>query len=215
MIRLEVAAVIPAYNEAKNIGRVLAPLRGCSELSQVIVVSDGSTDQTAAVARKMGAQVIELPKNKGKGAAVMAGVAATTAEVILLLDADLIGLTAQHVKTLLEPIFTQEAMMTIGCFSGGRLATDLSQHMAPKLNGQRAIRRELLVAHPELAQSGYGFEVVMNRLAQVNRYKVVWVDLPHLSQVLKEEKLGLARGVAARMRMYWQILRALVTVKLQ
>lgn len=212
---MKIAAVIPAYNEAKNIGRVLTPLRECPGLSQVIVVSDGSTDQTAAVASRMGATVIEFPENRGKGAAVMAGVAATTAEVILLLDADLIGLTPQHVKSLLAPIFTQQAMMTIGCFTEGRLATDLSQHMTPKLNGQRAIRRELLVAHPELAQSGYGFEVVMNRLAQINRYKVVWVDLPHLSQVMKEEKLGLARGVAARMRMYWQILRAMVTVKPQ
>ncbi|NLC53497.1 MAG: glycosyltransferase family 2 protein [Firmicutes bacterium] len=212
---MKVAAVIPAYNEAKNIGRVLATLRECPSLSQVIVVSDGSTDQTAAVARRMGAQVVELPKNKGKGAAVMAGVAATTAEVILLLDADLIGLTSQHVKDLLAPIFTQEAMMTIGCFTAGRLATDLAQQIVPELNGQRAIRRELLVALPDLAQSRYGFEVVMNRSAQINRYKVVWVDLPNLSQVLKEEKLGLARGFAARMQMYWQILRALVTVKMQ
>ena len=160
---MKIAAVIPAYNEEKNIGRVLAPLRECPDLSQVIVVSDGSTDQTAAVARRMGAAVIELPENKGKGAAVMAGVAATTAEVILLLDADLIGLTPKHVKDLLAPIFTQQAMMTIGYFTAGRLATDLSQQMAPKLNGQRAIRRELLVSLPELAHSRYGFEVVMNR----------------------------------------------------
>ncbi|HHT06156.1 MAG TPA: glycosyltransferase [Hydrogenispora sp.] len=212
---MKIAAVIPAYNEEKNIGRVLAPLRECPDLSQVIVVSDGSTDQTAAVARRMGAAVIEIPENKGKGAAVMAGVAATTAEVILLLDADLIGLTAKHVKDLLAPIFTQQAMMTIGYFSAGRLATDLSQQMVPKLNGQRAIRRELLVSLPELAHSRYGFEVIMNRSAQINRHKVVWVDLPNLSQVLKEEKLGLARGFAARMQMYWQILRALVMVKPQ
>lgn len=212
---MKIAAVIPAYNEAKNIGRVLAPLRECPELSTVIVVSDGSTDGTANVARKLGAQVLELPKNMGKGAAVMAGVEATTADVILLLDADLIGLTPQHVKALLAPIFTQQAMMTIGYFTEGRLATDLSQQVMPKLNGQRAIRRELFASFPELAHSRYGFEVVMNRYARINHYKVVWVALPNLSQVLKEEKLGLARGFAARMRMYWQILRVMMTAKMQ
>lgn len=211
---MKIAAVIPAYNEARNIGRVLVPLRECPELSEVIVVSDGSTDGTVNVARNMGAQVLELPKNQGKGAAVMAGVKATTAEVILLLDADLIGLTPQHVKDLLTPIFTQQATMTIGFFTEGRLPTDLSQQMAPKLNGQRGIRRELLLSLPDLDHSRYGFEVVMNRYARLNQCKVVWVNLPNLSQVMKEEKLGLVRGFAARMRMYWQILKVLVAVKL-
>ena len=211
---MKIAAVIPAYNEAKHIGRVLAPLRECPELTEVIVVSDGSTDGTGDIARKMGAQVIELSTNQGKGAAVMAGVKATAAEVILLLDADLIGLTPQHVKELLTPIFTQQAVMTIGYFTAGRLATDLSQQMAPYLNGQRAVRRELFAALPALTQSKYGLEVVMNHYARINHCKVVWVSLPNLSHVMKEEKIGLIRGFAARLRMYWQIIKVLVAVRL-
>ena len=211
---MKIAAVIPAYNEENNISRVLAPLKQCGELSEIIVVSDGSTDGTAAQARNMGVQVIELPQNQGKGAAVMAGVKATTAEVILLLDADLIGLTPQHVKDLVTPIFTKEAMMTIGSFSSGRLPTDLSQHMVPVLNGQRAVRRELFDALPNLGLSKYGIEVVMSRHARINHCKVVGVDLPNLSQVMKEEKMGVFRGFAARLRMYWQILKVLVAVRL-
>jgi glycosyltransferase involved in cell wall biosynthesis len=211
---IKVAAVIPAYNEVKNIGRVLAPLQESLELSEVIVVSDGSTDGTANLARKLGAHVIELPTNQGKGAAVMAGVKATTAEVILLLDADLIGLTPQHVKELVTPIISQQAMMAIGYFTAGRLPTDLSQQMIPYLNGQRAVRRELFAALPDLASSKYGIEVIMSHYARVNCCKVVWVGLPNLSQVMKEEKVGLVRGFIARLQMYWQIIRVLVAVRL-
>lgn len=211
---MKVAAVIPAYNEAKNIGRVLAPLRECPELAEVIVVSDGSTDGTGNLARKMGAQVIELPVNQGKGAAVLAGVNATTAEVILLLDADLIGLTPQHVKELLNPIFSQQAVMTIGYFTSGRLLTDLSQQMIPYLNGQRAVRREFFANLPALTESKYGLEVVLSHYARINHCKVVWVALPNLSHVMKEEKVGLLRGFAARLRMYWQIIKVLVAVRL-
>ncbi len=211
---MKIAAVIPAYNEAKNIGRVLAPLQKCPEITEVIVVNDGSTDGTGQMARKMGAQVIELPMNQGKGAAVMAGVNATTAEVILLLDADLIGLTPQHVRELLTPIFTQQAVMTIGYFTAGRLATDLSQQMAPYLNGQRAVRREFFAALPALTHSKYGLEVVMSHYARVNHCKVVWVGLPNLSHLMKEEKIGMLRGFAARLRMYWQIIKVLVAVRL-
>lgn len=211
---MKIAAVIPAYNEVKNIGRVLAPLRECPELAEVIVVSDGSTDGTAKLARRMGAQVIELPTNQGKGAAVMAGVKATTAEIILLLDADLIGLTPKHVTELLSPIFTQQAVMTIGYFTAGRLPTNLSQQVMPFLNGQRAVRRELFAALPELDHSKYGIEVVMSHYARTNNYKVVWVALPHLSHVMKEEKVGLVRGFVARLQMYWQIIKVLVAVRL-
>jgi glycosyltransferase involved in cell wall biosynthesis len=211
---MKIAAVIPAYNEANNLSRVLIPLRRCPEVAEIIVVSDGSTDGTADLARRMGAQVIELPQNRGKGAAVQAGLQATTAEVILLLDADLIGLTPRHVQDLLMPIFNQQAMMTIGCFSSGRLPTDLSQQMVPFLNGQRAVSRELLTALPNLDHSKYGLEVVMSRYARAKHCKVVWVDLPNLSQVMKEEKIGLLRGFAARLRMYWQIIKVLVAVKI-
>ncbi|HEY8392492.1 MAG TPA: glycosyltransferase family 2 protein [Capillibacterium sp.] len=211
---MKTAAVIPAYNEAKNIGRVIAPLLLSPELAEVIVVSDGSTDETAAVARAMGAHVIELPVNRGKGAAVMAGVHATTAEVILLLDADLVGLTPRHIEALLAPVLARQAEMTVGYFTGGRLATDLSQQITPCLNGQRAVRRDMLTALPALAGSRYGLEIVMNRYARLHRWKVAWVALPNLSQVMKEEKVGLLRGLTARFRMYWQILKVLLAVRL-
>ncbi|HBG16405.1 MAG TPA: glycosyl transferase family 2, partial [Firmicutes bacterium] len=197
-----------------NICYVLEPVMKCKEISQVIVVSDGSTDRTAEVAREMGAEVITLPSNRGKGAAVMAGVQASTAEVILLLDADLMGLTPHHISDLISPIINQDAIMTIGFFTAGRISTDLSQQVTPFLNGQRAVRRELFESLPNLDHTKYGIEVVLSRFARVHQCKVVWVNLPNLSQVMKEEKMGFYRGFIARLRMYWQIIKVLVSTKI-
>lgn len=65
------AAVIPCYNEAKSIGELVAGVR--RHLPNVIVVDDGSSDETAKLANKAGAAVIRLPRNTGKGAALRAG----------------------------------------------------------------------------------------------------------------------------------------------
>ena len=66
-------AIVPAYNEALNIGRVIAELRAFDPGLDVVVVSDGSTDRTAEVAGELGAHVLKLPFNIGIGAAVQTG----------------------------------------------------------------------------------------------------------------------------------------------
>jgi glycosyltransferase involved in cell wall biosynthesis len=82
-------ALIPAYNEASRVGPVI--LKAREYVSEVWVVDDGSTDNTAQVAREAGAKVLVNEKNQGKGSSVLNGLAAilqTDAELILLLDAD-------------------------------------------------------------------------------------------------------------------------------
>ena len=94
--RPPLSIVIPAYNEATRLPRTLAALRAHlgDPAAQVVVVDDGSTDATAEVARAAGAaafpvEVVELGTNRGKGAAVRAGMAATTGDSVLVMDADL------------------------------------------------------------------------------------------------------------------------------
>ena len=90
-----VSVVIPAYNESNRLGSTLASVTrffdSRSVAFEVIVVSDGSTDETASVARSGGDRVtlVELPENRGKGAAVRSGVLESRGEVVLFTDADL------------------------------------------------------------------------------------------------------------------------------
>ncbi|MEZ4391085.1 MAG: glycosyltransferase family 2 protein [Polyangiales bacterium] len=86
---MSVDVVIAAFNEAPSIGAVV---RGCvahtPSLGEVIVVDDGSRDDTAAQARLAGATVLALPRNRGKGVALREGLARARAEVLVLLDGD-------------------------------------------------------------------------------------------------------------------------------
>lgn len=206
---LKTAAIVPAYNEEENIGAVLSVLSSCQCLDEVIVVSDGSVDNTVQVAQGYGVRVIELPVNVGKGGAMKAGSLSTDADVLLFIDADLIGLTEGHVRDLLRPVLSGEALMAVGVFEEGRLATDLAQKMAPFLSGQRAVHRSVMEELPDLEHSRYGVEVVFSRYAEKHHIPVAKVHLRNMAQVMKEEKMGLVKGFAARMRMYWEIIRAI------
>ncbi|MGI6129151.1 MAG: glycosyltransferase family 2 protein [bacterium] len=207
----KVAAVIPAYNEAGRIGNVLKAVSAVDEIAEIIVVSDGSTDETADEAREAGpkVKVLELPSNQGKGAALLAGLKATTASILVLLDADLVGLTPTHVQGLLRPVLVDRAPMAVAVFAQGRLATDLAQKIAPFLSGQRAVQRELLEQIPELDVSRFGVEVALTQYVHeqhISMVRVPWHDVTH---VMKEEKLGLAKGLGARLKMYQEILSSL------
>jgi dolichyl-phosphate beta-glucosyltransferase len=89
----EVSVVVPAFNESLRIGPTLDRIAEYFERGRVsieiLAVDDGSTDETAAVARAHGARVISFERNRGKGAAVRAGVLASRGAAILFTDADL------------------------------------------------------------------------------------------------------------------------------
>ncbi len=209
---MDVMAIIPAYNEEKTIGEVLAVLKEVSLVKKIIVVSDGSTDNTVQVARSYDVEVVELRENRGKGGALKAGLDSVKADVVLFLDADLLGLTPTHVYNLLQPVTSNEADMTIGIFEKGRIATDLAQKMAPYLSGQRALKFFLLEQISDLDVARFGVEVALNRFMESSKITVKEVILRDMSHVMKEEKLGVWKGMAARMKMYWEIIKYLTRV---
>jgi len=209
---MEVIAIIPAYNEERNIGEVLSVLKRVDLIKRIIVVSDGSTDNTVNVAKSYGVEIIELLENRGKGGAIKAGLEKVKSDVVLFLDADLLGLTEKHVHNLVEPVLSGEADMTIGIFEKGRIATDLAQKMAPHLSGQRAIKFSLLEKISDLDVARFGVEVALNRFMESANIKVKEVILHDMSHVMKEEKMGVLKGMAARMKMYWEIIKYLTRV---
>ena len=161
--------IIPAVNEEASLPGVLADLAGAGQHYQVIVVDDGSTDRTRAVAEEAGATVVSHEIRKGYGAALKTGVGRAHAERLVFLDAD-----GQHdaadVERLLEHL--DEFDMVVGDrFASGqqprdgigkRLFAVLSNWIAgskiPDVNcGLRAVNKGVLRKYLHLMPSGYSF----------------------------------------------------------
>jgi glycosyltransferase involved in cell wall biosynthesis len=165
-------AIVPAFNRADTVGATVTALRTVPDVLDVIVVDDGSRDRTAAAAAAAGARVVELARNRGKAAAVAAGVAASGApDVYLLIDADL-GESAALAGDLLHPVALGDADMTIAVFDvpDGRSGFGLVKRFAARvlrsetglehaepLSGQRAVRGPLMRSL-RLAP-GFGLEI--------------------------------------------------------
>jgi hypothetical protein len=200
----DVAVVIPARNEADRIQATVTSAAGIAGVALVIVVDDGSTDGTAAVARRAGAVVTRHARNRGKGAAMETGAEAVRVldqreyrnrpRHLLFLDADLAD-TAALAGPLADPVLAGTADMTIAVFSttvklgGHGLVVGLSGagiqratgwRPAQPLNGQRCLTRAAFEAARPLAR-GWGAEtgLTIDLLRQGLRVTEVEVELAH------------------------------------
>ena len=169
-----VVALVPAKDRQDTIADTVRSLRALDRIDRVLVIDDGSDDATTARARRAGAQVLRLARNKGKGGAVAAGVAASPdADVYVLIDAD-VGADASHADRLLDPVLADEADLVVGVLpaagrrggfgtirrlsSWGIRRASGFEAKAP-LSGQRAVRASYLRT---LTGAGrFGLEVAM------------------------------------------------------
>ena len=184
---MRTAAIIPAWNEADTISGVVLVARAATLVDEVIVVDNASTDGTAKVALRAGARVV-YEAEKGKGEAMRAGVAASDADVVVFLDADLLGLTTEHIDDLVRPVVGGEVAMACGLFDRGPFSNPIYLRALPVLTGQRALRRELFEALDRNEISGYRVEAALNSLVaqrELDRRDVVCTGLWHRT---KEEK---------------------------
>jgi GT2 family glycosyltransferase len=208
-----VTAIIPAYNEASNIGIVLDVLCQVSILTEIIVVDDGSKDGTVEVVRSKRnldprIRLLIHPKNCGKGEAIFTGWRASQANTLLMLDADLINLRPEHVEALIEPVVKRQTNMTLGLFKGGRWATDFSHWLTPWLTGQRCFRAELLRYVSQQAATGYGLETALTIAARQKGWQSLAVPMAGASHLPSEAHRGLLKGFYTRSKMYSQIFLA-------
>lgn len=142
----KVIVVIPAYNERNFAWKLLDSLSKIKQagiIHEIVVIDDGSKDDTAKVARRRGATVVRLrgffhqPKNYGKAYAFYKGAEFARengANTIITLDADYVDIKSDQIQRLLEPLKEPAVKMTIGT-----LSEDISS-----LSGQRAIRMKAL-----------------------------------------------------------------------
>jgi glycosyltransferase involved in cell wall biosynthesis len=202
---MDVGVIIPAFNEEERLPGVLSVVTACPFVRQVIVVDDGSQDNTARVAEQFGVRVIRLAHNRGKAAAVWVALQEIRQPIVVLLDADLKGLRPDHVDALVRPVALDSVDMTLGIFKGGRIWTDLWHRLPPWATGERALPLERMHQLPDFSDLGYGLEVTLSKFAGEHHWRVRTVMLQGVSHITKEEKLGLRRAFTARAGMYWEV----------
>lgn len=189
-----ISCIIPAWNEADRLGAVLDAVIGHPDLIEVIVVDDASSDATARVAREKGAQVLRHFRNRGKSAAVASGLEAAQGDLILLLDADLIGLTAQHVSQLIDPVLKNRADVSISLRANAPLFWRVIG--LDYISGERVFSRSLCANQVDRIRTlgGFGLEVFFNELWISRHLKIRVVALP-ISSPMKSKKQGLVSGL--------------------
>ncbi|QTF08727.1 glycosyltransferase family 2 protein [Brenneria izadpanahii] len=194
---ISVSCIIPAHNEALRIGNVLEAVIRHPLLCEIIVVDDASSDGTAELAQRQGITVIRLPENRGKSQAVAEGIAAAAGSHLLLLDADLVGLTADDITSLIQPVQQQQADVTISLrrnspFLWRVIGLDY-------ISGERVFARAMIAARLDELRSlpHFGLEVWLNQIWIAQNARVRVVKWPRVISPYKAAKMGWLRGLRA------------------
>lgn len=184
----KVSAIIPAYNEETTVAGVVKVCLKVPEIEEVIVVNDGSTDQTAQKVQQIKSKkvkIVNLAENQGKGAAIAEGIKGAKNEVLLFLDADLINLEPHHISSLIWPVITDRADMSVHVWS----SNSLSFFYPWQLNGQRCLKVKFIKKFlKEIANSKYGVEIILNEIFKNKRIVVVPLVSSKPLHVLKLQK---------------------------
>ncbi len=179
-----ISAIVPIYNEEKTVAGVVTVLLHNPAFIEVICVNDGSTDRSLDVLAGFKDEItlIDLPENRGKGYALVAGIQAAQGELVAFFDGDLTNLSPAHIQTLLAPVLKGEADAVLGYPKKGSMPNVFSH-----LTGERIYyKRDLHPFLEQMAQSRFGVEVLLNDLFAEKR--VQKIPLENLIGLLKHEK---------------------------
>lgn len=181
--KFKISAIVPAYNEEKNISNLLKKLLRSKYVNQIICVNDGSTDNTLKKIKQIrGITIINLEKNHGKGYAIAQGIKKAKGDIVVFIDADLVGLNDACIKNLILPLVKQEYEATIGYPAYNNL-----DELFKPLSGERAyFKKDLLPFLKTIKKKGYGLELYLNYLYKDKRVKLF--PLKGVKHILKHKK---------------------------
>jgi len=213
--KIKVSAVVSVYNEEKTVKNVVNSLINCSLVDEVIVVNDGSTDSTSKVLSQIATlhpfQNIAFEKNKGKSYAMTTGVEKASGDIIVFVDADLIGFSCEHIKVLTLPLVTNQAKMVIGRRPAENPKMDITGPMDDWLGGERAVyRKDILPILDKIRETKFGVETLLNLYFKsknnTNKCTII-VDLKGLVHIRKYKKYSRPKAAINYAKATSQIVR--------
>ncbi len=205
-----ISCIVCAYNEADRIRRILDAVHRHPALSEVIVVNDGSTDATEALlAGYPDIRVLSYTPNRGKTYALSQGIAAARGDYLMLLDADLAGVSAADIQALADPVTSGWAQVSI---SLRRNSLPLYRLVGLDfVSGERVIPTWLIeAAVPAMERlPRWGGEAFINDMISREGLSIAVVDWPTVFNIRKYQKLGVWRGLVSELGMMADALRVL------
>lgn len=184
-----VSAIIPVFDEEKNISRLIKFLLKVTLIGEIVCVNDGSTDKSLEILKGFGnkIKIISYKNNRGKGYALAEGIKKAKGEITLFLDADLINLTEKHIQNVLSPILSGSKKAILGYGTPGKNHFFASSSIVKRVTGQRAYYRKDLIPHlNKIAKTKYGVEIYLNSLFGEKETKMV--PLVKLGHIWKHKK---------------------------
>jgi glycosyltransferase involved in cell wall biosynthesis len=194
---MQLSIILPAKNEAQGLQQTLPTLRALFPAAEIIVVNDGSTDDTAAVASQHGATVLSSPYPMGNGAAIKRGTRAASGDILVFMDAD-----GQHDPQLLPQLLAKlddGFDMVVGARNAqgqanagrgaanafyNRLATWMTGHKVADLtSGFRAVRADRFREFLHLLPNGFSYPTTSTMAFFRSAYPVAYVPIPVAKRV--------------------------------
>jgi len=213
--RYTVSAVVPAYNEGERIKNVLETLANTKILKEVIVVDDGSSDNTGEIVKNLEKEYSKIKYfkndvNRGKAYSMDKGVKHSSSDIIFFCDSDLNGLTPKIVEQIISPVLNNEYDMFIG------IRNNLSQKIFTPFainSGERALHKEIWESLPVFYKTRYRIEVGLNYFVRLFRRGFGYKQFSY-SQTLKEVKYGFLKGTFFRWWMNLDVVMAFLRMNL-
>ena len=198
-----ITAIVAAYNEEKTLADVLVALTSSPLIDEVIVVSDGSTDDTVSISRRFDVRTIALRENRGKGYAMRVGVDYASHDTLFFVDGDMLNVTERTIESLVLPVLRDECDMNIGVRHRGPVLDFLHLKMqcGPVLSGIRVMKRDVFEKVPVQYQERFKIEAALNCFCSRSGFRQQHTVIYELRHVIKESKRGLSDGLRARWEM--------------
>lgn len=189
---MRISLILPAKNEAEGLRQALPGVRQLLPDAEIIVVDDGSTDQTALVARELGARVLSSPYSMGNGAAIKRGAREATGDILMFMDAD-----GQHNVRLIPEVLAKldegydmvvgargwdgQASVGRGMANGlyNRIASLMTGHRVADLtSGFRAVRADKFREFLYLLPNGFSYPTTITMAFFRSSYPVAYIPIP-------------------------------------
>ena len=203
---IKVSCIVPAYNEGKRIGNVLDAISSHEFVDEIIVINDGSTDETQAVLNKRtDIKVIYFEKNRGKSHAVMHGLKSAKNDIIMTIDSDLIGLNKKDLTALMEPVLQGHVDKTMTLRKNSLLIFKMFN--LDFISGERVFRKSLIDNMDDIGNlKSFQLEPFLNNIIVKKKLQLRSIKWHGVITPRKFVKMGFWKGNMGDLKMILQII---------